>query len=204
MNVLLTGFGPFPGMPSNPTQLLVERLVRRRRALGRRSGHVFPTRYDAVDRDLPRLLRRDRPDVLVMFGVAESTPHVRIETVARNVLNRMLPDAGGHLPRRDAIAEGAATAVPLRAAAPALVRAARAAGVDARPSDDAGTYLCNYLCWRATEAASRPGGPKLAAFVHVPDIRGSASGRPPLTLGQLLHAGDAIISAAVCAVRTMR
>ena len=38
-------------------------------------------------------------------------------------------------------------------------------------SRDAGRYLCNYLCWRAAEAAVKPGGPRLAAFVHVPPLR---------------------------------
>ena len=49
-----------------------------------------------------------------------------------------------------------------------LLAAVRAARVPATLSRDAGRYLCNYLCWRATEAARKTGGPRLAAFVHVP------------------------------------
>ena len=49
-----------------------------------------------------------------------------------------------------------------------LLRAALGTGIDARASRDAGSYLCNYLSWRAIEATCRDTGPRLAAFVHVP------------------------------------
>jgi pyroglutamyl-peptidase len=47
-----------------------------------------------------------------------------------------------------------------------LMRAARQTGVAAALSRDAGSYLCNYLCWQATKSE----GPRLAAFVHVPPV----------------------------------
>ena len=64
-------------------------------------------------------------------------------------------------------------------------------------SHDAGRYLCNYLCWRATEAAARPDGPKVAAFVHVPKVRATGTRRAPLTFHQLVRAGEAIVLAAI-------
>ena len=54
--ILVTGFGPFPGAPYNPTETLVERLLRLRRPAFEnitRIGHVFPVTYAAVDRELP-------------------------------------------------------------------------------------------------------------------------------------------------------
>ena len=50
-----------------------------------------------------------------------------------------------------------------------LLAAAKAARVTAVLSRDAGRYLCNYLCWRASEAVTG-GGPRLTAFVHVPPV----------------------------------
>ena len=58
----------------------------------------------------------------------------------------------------------------LRDPAQRLVMAARAAGVPAALSRDAGSYLCNYLCWRAAEAARRRSA-AVAAFIHVPIVR---------------------------------
>jgi pyroglutamyl-peptidase len=203
MNILLTGFGPFPGAPVNPTERLVEKLARSRHLAGaRRTSHVFRTSYEAVDRELPALLKRTKPDVLVMFGLAARARHIRIETRARNTASRVIPDAGGRRPQTGTIAPGAAASLTLRIPAQRLVKAARSTGVKAALSRDAGRYLCNYLCWRATEAAARPHGPKVAAFIHVPKVRGKGSRRAPLTFEELLRAGEAIVRAAVAGART--
>lgn len=208
MNILLTGFGPFPGAPFNPTGRLVEKLARSRHLalIGlRRTSHVFRTSYESVDRELPALLKRTKPDVLVMFGLAGRTRHVRIETRARNAISRVIPDAAGRRPPTGTIVSGAAATLALRAPAQRLVRAARSAGVKAALSRDAGRYLCNYLCWRAAEAAGRPNGPKVAAFVHVPITRMTGgSRRAPLTFDQLVRAGEAIVRAAIAGARTAR
>ena len=139
-----------------------------------------------------------------MFGLAARTRHVRIETRARNSYSRVIPDAAGHRPRTGTIAPGAATTLALRIPARRLLQAARATGIDADVSHDAGRYLCNYLCWRATEAAARPDGPKVAAFVHVPKVRATGTRRAPLTFHQLVRAGEAIVLAAIAGARTLR
>jgi pyroglutamyl-peptidase len=163
--ILITGFGPFPGAPFNPTAPLIERLKRIRRPNLWLVAHVFPTEYAAVDRDLPRLIEQYRPDALLMFGLHGRARTLRIETLARNTLGRPR-DAGGLLARSRAISPGVSHA-PMATPAARLVRAARRTGVPAVISRDAGSYLCNYLCWRATRAAN---GPRLAAFVHVPPV----------------------------------
>jgi len=188
--ILITGFGPFPGAPFNPTEPLAGELARRRHpafANVRRVAHVFRVSYEAVDRDLPALIAREKPQAFVMFGLAGRTKHVRIETRARNVLTRLVPDADGQIPA---------------ATTHRLLMAARASGVPAALSHDAGSYLCNYLCWRAAEAG-RSGGPRLIAFVHVPQVRRAQvrSRWPALTLDDLTQAGEAIVRAALAAAR---
>ncbi len=200
MNVLITGFGPFPGAPFNPTEPLVLELARRRHpAHARRTAHVFPVSYAAVDRELPALVAHARPQVLIMFGLAARSRHVRIETRARNALARRLPDASGRAPAAGIIDEDAPAVLPLRVPAQRLLLAARSAGVPAALSHDAGRYLCNYLCWRAAEAAGR-GGPRLVAFIHVPAVhrlRTLRSSRSTLSLDELIETGEAIVRAAL-------
>jgi len=169
--ILITGFGRFPGAPVNPSGLMATRLVRRRRpafAATRRIAHVFATRYDAVDRELSALLKQEKPDIVVMFGVATRSHRVRIEERARNRI-AMFPDAGGHRPVTRTIAphrDAQRNPLPVTR----LVKAARTAGVVAAPSRNAGAYLCNYVYWRALEAAAGPDGPGLVVFVHVPPV----------------------------------
>ncbi|HXO72301.1 MAG TPA: pyroglutamyl-peptidase I [Bradyrhizobium sp.] len=198
--ILIAGFGPFPGAPYNPTMPLVARLLRLRRpAFGEVefTGHIFPVTYKAVDRELPQLLAKHRPHALLMFGLASRTPYVRIETRARNAVTMLWPDADHTSVRKGSIA-GSADARMFGPHTAKLLRAAIATGIDARASRDAGSYLCNYLSWRAIEATCADNGPRLAAFVHVPPIaRDGASHRkgtmPRITLEQLVDAGEAML-----------
>ncbi|MEI8276072.1 MAG: pyroglutamyl-peptidase I [Hyphomicrobiales bacterium] len=174
--LLITGFGPFPGAPFNPTIQLVEELAQLKRpALAdvKIVSHIFETSYAAVDRELPALLAQHKPDALLMFGLAAATRFIRIETRARNALT-LLPDASGQILRRNVIAEGGLSARTMPAPQRRLLAAARTAGLAVRLSRDAGRYLCNYLCWKASEA----GGPGLAAFVHVPLVPRDAAPEP--------------------------
>jgi pyroglutamyl-peptidase len=190
--VLITGFGPFPGAPFNPSGGLALALAKRRQrefAGVRRIAHVFETSYAAVDRDLPRLLRQHRPDIVLMFGLAARTPFVRIETRARNAASMLFPDVDGRVLRESAIAPNAPASLTARAPFARLLAAARATRANVRLSRDAGDYLCNYAYWRALEA-SRSG--TLVQFIHVP------LGRPG---GNVLRAGEAILLALLAARR---
>lgn len=164
--ILVTGFGPFPGAPYNPTAILVRRLERLRRPSLRIVGHVFATEYAAIDRDLARVIARHQPDALLMFGLHNRARSLRVETLARNALGRHR-DASGRYAVARAIVAGARHARMITPAA-RLLRAAHRTGAPATLSRDAGSYLCNYLCWRATEATAA--GPRLAAFVHIPPV----------------------------------
>jgi pyroglutamyl-peptidase len=200
LRILVTGFGPFPGAPFNPTQPLVARLLQLRRpALGdvELSSHIFPVTYQAVDRELPQLIAKHRPQSLLMFGLATRTAHVRIETRARNAVTTRWPDADRTRARKGAIASGA-DAMMFGPHTAKLLRAADGTGIDARASRDAGSYLCNYLSWRAIEATCRDGGPELANFVHIPLIDRDSTPQHKgaihrITLDELVDAGEAML-----------
>jgi pyroglutamyl-peptidase len=206
--ILVTGFGPFPGAPFNPTGPLVQRLARMRRpalADTKIVAHIFPTSYAAVDSDLPRLLAKHKPHALLMFGLAPRAHALRIETRAHNSVS-LQPNAGGIALRRLTIAAGDPAALAMPAPARRLLAAVRAAGVPATLSRDAGRYLCNYLCWRAAEAAGKPGGPHVAVFVHVPKVRRGPVPRARvekgrMTITDLARAGGALLPAITVAAR---
>jgi pyroglutamyl-peptidase len=196
--ILVTGFGPFPGAPFNPTEALVAHLQRLRRpALADVTivSHVFPTTYAAVDRELPGLIARHKPDVLLMFGLAARSRTLRIETRARNAL-ALLPHATGGALRRAVIATGGKTTLRLPVPAGRLLAALRAERLPVTLSHDAGKYLCNYLIWRAVETAATESGPRLVAFVHLPAIPRVArrrNARPRVSAGDLARAGTQVL-----------
>ncbi|MGJ5046743.1 pyroglutamyl-peptidase I [Bradyrhizobium oligotrophicum] len=199
LRLLITGFGPFPGAPSNPTMPLVKRLAALRRpALADVdiSSHIFHVTYDTVDRELPALIAERRPHALLMFGLAGRTSYLRIETRARNAVTTTFPDADRHVARKGLIVPGAHP-VSFGPHMARLLRAARATGIDARASRDAGSYLCNYLSWRAIEATRAESGPRLAAFIHIPPLPRAGAALPRgssrITLEALVDAGEAML-----------
>ena len=127
--VLLTGFGPFPGVPSNPSGWLAETLAERWPSAdfdGRIHARILPTEWETAAL-IPRLCETLQPHVMIHFGVSEHAKTIRIE---RSAHNRAAPraDARGALPASPVIfAEGAArldTAFPAGALARHLRRAA--------------------------------------------------------------------------------
>jgi len=206
ITVLLTGFGPFPGAPFNPTTALPGQLAARRRpALAdvTRIAHAFRTSYAAVERELPALLERVRPDVVLLFGVAPRTKYLRIETRARNARSLLFCDADGRRPGTSAIAPKEPTTRSGQAPHRILLAAVRAKRFPARLSPSAGRYLCNFIYWRALEA-TRGGRTPLVQFIHVPMVR-RAPTRPAserrLTPADLLRAGEAVLLAMITTAR---
>lgn len=201
MRALITGFGPFPGAPFNPTERLVRDLQRRRRpalANVERIAHVFTVAYSAVDHDLPQLLEQHQPDVLLMFGLAARTPHLRVEVRVRNAITTIWPDAAQTRIKHGKIEMGGPDALTFGAHTNRLLRAAQLTSTPSATSRDAGRYLCNYLCWRAIEAAQTSPRPPLAAFIHVPLVPRMGGARrlgmkANVSHAMLLDAGEAIL-----------
>jgi pyroglutamyl-peptidase len=206
VRVLITGFGPFPGAPFNPSATLAKALARRRRpafAALDRTVHLFETAYGSVDRELPKLLAQ-KPDIVLMFGVAGRRRQLCVETRARNALSVLFPDANGYHPQQSAINRGRPPALKGNAPFERLLGAARTRTRASQLSRDAGRYLCNYLYWRALEPL-RQDGP-LVQFIHIPPVsnktrRRSRRKRHTLSLAQLVNGAEAILIALVAASR---
>jgi pyroglutamyl-peptidase len=164
--------------------------------------------YGDVDRDLPRLLAEHRPDVLLMFGLAARTPHLRIETRARNAITTIWPDAGHTRIGLGKIAPGGKDALTFGPHTARLLRAALMTDIAAKSSRDAGRYLCNYLSWRAIEANMTSPDPPLTSFIHVPLVpRGTVCRRKGISrvsFEQLVDAGEAILLEMIRTARSAR
>jgi len=184
--LLVTGFGPFPGVPRNPA----ERTARAIAADGglRRIGltthcAIFHTSYAALEGEAGPLLAQVQPAAILMIGVASRRRHLSVELNARNRRALLFPDAAGQRSARLAINPSMAFLSKGRAPFAACLRAGHAAGLDTRLSTSAGTYLCNYSYWLMLEAtdARIP-----CLFLHIPKLRG------PWHFQRLVRAGVAM------------
>jgi pyroglutamyl-peptidase len=151
--VLVTGFGPFPGVDRNPTAELARALDGTRVGDARIVGIVLPVAYKRGP-DLAIATARSIDAALVLgFGVAMRRTHVCVEHIGRHVV-RGDPDVDKDTDPGLAPGDVRAT----------LDCAVLARALDAERSDDAGAYVCNAWLHRVTrELAGIPVG-----FVHVP------------------------------------
>jgi pyroglutamyl-peptidase len=139
--------------------------------------------------------------VIVLFGLATRTGHVRIETRAVNSRSLLAADADGIRPQTSAIDLAAPAVLTSPAPHRKLVAAAQAAGVPAQLSRSAGRYLCNYAYWRALALSGAADG-ALVQFVHVPLVRTEPAPRwrlhRSLSQSDLVRAAEAML-AVLCA-----
>jgi pyroglutamyl-peptidase len=169
--VLVTGFGPFPGAPENPTAALVHAITAAspsRFGASALKGVVLPTDYRRSWAKLRPILGQFAPDVVVHFGLDRRANAIAVERSAAKRVDPGRLDISGYAPRsgmaRRAGPEHIRSSLPIQEIAAALV----GAGIPAEIPDDAGSYVCNAtlyrsLCWD-------PAATRRIGFIHVPEI----------------------------------
>ena len=120
--LLLTFFGPFPGVPVNPTVALAEgaqRLLTRMRPDLNVITRELPVSYDVSSTALRTALQDVQPDALISLGVAVGRDVVSLEQVAINLDSAGIEDNDGDQRCDEPIAPGGQEAyfssLPVRA-----------------------------------------------------------------------------------------
>jgi pyroglutamyl-peptidase len=165
--LLVTGFGPWPGVKVNPTAALVAALSNGDLpdpGACRLVTKVLPTEYRRSWTMLRRAVLRHRPDIILHFGFAPKAEAIALERFGRLACVARA-DAAGYAPRSGSVSrsgpERLATTVPLEP----LARALRRARLPVTLSEDAGGYLCNATLYRSLQ---RLGEGRHIGFVHLP------------------------------------
>lgn len=163
--LLITAFDPFGGSDTNPSELAVALLPDR---LGnfQITKCVVPTIYGLAAQKALEAAAACRPDVILCIGVAVGRDAVTPERVALNLQDARIPDNAGRQPVDQPVIPGGPTAylasVPLKA----MVAAIENAGLPARISNTAGTFVCNDLFYSLCHHFST--GLTKVGFIHVP------------------------------------
>jgi pyroglutamyl-peptidase len=193
--VLLTGFGPFPGVEENASGRLVRDLVRRaRRAMPeyRFTAAILPTEWARVPPLISGLHARHAPALVLHFGVAAGGQSFRLETEARNFCRRAA-DAAGALPRSTTLADDGVETRPVTIAASSIAAGLRAKGYFVSLSNDAGGYLCNAVLYHSLALAEANGNQCDVGFVHIP----ADLSKPPLILAEAIAGALEIVKFAL-------
>jgi pyroglutamyl-peptidase len=187
--VLVTGFGPFPGAPENPSASLADALGATQWPGCELHAQILPTEWEAVAALVPLLYARLQPDVMIHFGLCQRAVGFRIE---RSAYNRAAPraDARAALPAvRHVVAQGPER---LDTRVPAAKVAAHLSdhGLPAASSRSAGRYLCNFLYYHSLAWAATQQAAPVALFVHIPKAAGQGG---LFSDAALLHGAQEVI-----------
>jgi pyroglutamyl-peptidase len=168
--VLLTGFGPYGGRGLNPALETIRALDGRRIHGAHIVGKSLPVSLKEIGGRLNDLLDEIDPCVVICLGLWPGEAMIRLERVGLNMADFEIADNEGLIARGDAIRPNAQAAhfatLPLRSIEEALL----SAGIPARISSTAGTYLCNACLFTMLDhlQARSPATP--AGFIHLPYV----------------------------------
>jgi len=161
MKVLITGFGPFRGFDTNPSQLVVEQFkidsnIELRTA-------IIDVNRAYVENEYPKILEDFQPDFILNIGLNAKAGGLELETFAINSLK------GDQ--KFQNIDEGLAyqTKVDTKALSDHLCEL----NIPSARSDYAGSYYCNFIFYLSLKWCKKNGGD--AIFLHMPLTQNLAS-----------------------------
>lgn len=190
VDILITGFGPFPHVRVNPTSVLARQVARRLSASFKAEALVLETSYAGGLPALREHLAETRPKAVLMLGLAARARFIRVELFARGHSSRLHVDASGRIPTATS-----AGALPARTTANAegALAALRRQGLRTRLSSSAGRYLCDASYAAGLALAGSEGAPVL--FVHVPWLRPGPGRKPRSRVAAFRPATPALVAA---------
>jgi pyroglutamyl-peptidase len=166
--ILITGFEPFAGLAYNPSAAIVEALDGKAMAGRIVVGRLLPVDFARYRTALDALLEEFAPDLYIGFGLASGEDMIRIERFGLNLADFDIPDNAGARHIGQAIEPqgpaARASTLPCAAIRTALLEA----GIPARLSNSAGSYLCNATFYSALGLCAARENTPLCGFIHLP------------------------------------
>ena len=162
--VLVTGFEPYGGGHINPSLELVRNLDGTEVASVPVMGRTLPVDFRGLQQRVRALLTEIDPIAVLNLGLWPGEATIRLERVALNLADFEIPDNAGELVQDVPLDTEAPSAIPARLPLRAIERALLEAGIPARLSNTAGTFLCNATMYTfLRQTTDVPCG-----FVHLP------------------------------------
>ncbi len=168
--ILLSGFEPFGGEKINPSWEAVKKF--KETMINGYKVEVFqlPVSFIKAREIIYEKLTKVEPDFFITLGQAGGVTKLHIETIALNVMYSKKPDNEKFIPKGQAIFDNAPLAYRINLNAELLVEKLLQAGIPAKISFHAGTYVCNLVLYTSLHAIHKEKLRTKTAFIHVPYI----------------------------------
>ncbi|MEM7022084.1 MAG: hypothetical protein AAF637_05765 [Pseudomonadota bacterium] len=165
---LVTGFEAYGGRSRNPAGEIAAALDGSVIGGAKVVGRCLPVAFGPLDAMIPALFAELDPVAVICLGLCPGEPVIRLERVGINLADFDIPDnEGAVLVDQQLDPQGTAArfaTLPLRQIQSSLL----AAGIPARQSSTAGTYLCNHTLYRFLGAIEGGGAAVPCGFIHLP------------------------------------
>lgn len=174
--VLLTYFGAFEGVATNPTQTIVTETIQRLAHSAPQlcvQAQELPVTFDTSGDVLKASIQETNPDLVLCCGVAVGREKLSIERVAINLDDASIRDNSGQLVQDRPIREQGPAAYFSSLPTRQIFERAHQEGLPVELSYSAGTYVCNHIFYELMhmiEASPIRGG-----FIHVPALEEAES-----------------------------
>lgn len=163
--VLVTGFEPYGGRGINPSTEVVKRLDGMHLEDAQIVGKTMPVSFRSLSKNIAVLIEEVQPAAVISMGLWPGEAVIRLERLGYNCADFEIPDNEGTFLQDTPLVAGGMNALPSRLPLHAIQQALLVAGIPARISSTAGTYLCNATLYTLLQQApsNLPCG-----FVHLP------------------------------------
>ncbi|PTK58677.1 pyroglutamyl-peptidase I [Staphylococcus nepalensis] len=177
MKILVTGFDPFGGDTINPALEAVNLLP------DEIQGHTIekleiPTVLNKSKVTIENKLKATHFDIVLAIGQAGGRFELTPERIGINIDDARIPDNEGNQPIDEMIQSSGDAAYFSNLPVKRMTEAIKTAGVPARLSNTAGTFVCNHILYQlgflqATQFPNIKFG-----FIHVPFIPEQVTDKP--------------------------
>ena len=166
-NILITGFESYGECLDNPSAQIAEFLDGKEIGGARVAARILPVSATNVPGLVERHIADLDPVMIMGMGLWPGEPMIRIERIGINIAEFGIPDNEGVIRAGD-VASNGPEAVKASWPARMIVERLLDAGIPARISDHAGTFLCNSTLYHMLRAVQERSSVSGVGFFHVP------------------------------------
>lgn len=181
MNIIITAFSAFGGLTNNSSEEVLKLLSNQYHKV------VLPVSYQRAPRLLEELVLSNQPDALICLGQAGSSSNIRLEQMAYNEANALVPDEDQvTLTHHVLVNEGQSdlrTLFPIKEWVHNLQLEHHPLEVSCNP----GRYVCNATYYRALSIIPN------TIFIHLPYYKGQVENNSTLPLPIMVATIEAIM-----------
>ena len=201
--VLLTGFEPFAGDPTNPSGDAVTRVAAEWDGPAELLTAILPVEFDRAAKLVGELVRQAGPDIVIATGLAGGRGAITPERIAINLRDARIPDNAGSQPVDAPCVPGAPLAYASSLPVTAIAHELAARGIPAHVSLSAGSFVCNDVFFAIAHLSTTTPGLR-AGFIHVPwDTENAPAGVASLPHATIANAIDSAIRTTLARTRDL-